>query len=139
MNRWKRIAMLGLTGALLPSCGLIKAPFRVAGAVVDHSYRAGKGLAKKTAKALEGDPDKKKEKKDAKKAPDKKQDPTHPARGGELPPGMPAGQPGELPPGAPADLPGELPPGMPPELPAELPPPNPNDTLPPLPEDPPPL
>ena len=41
---------------VLPSCGLIRAPFRVAGAVVDSGYRAGKKVAGKTAKALKKDP-----------------------------------------------------------------------------------
>ncbi|WAC20357.1 hypothetical protein OVA24_03065 [Luteolibacter sp. SL250] len=38
---------------LLPSCGLIKMPFRVAGAVVDGAYVGGKKVAKNTSDALE--------------------------------------------------------------------------------------
>lgn len=38
---------------LLPSCGLIKMPFRVAGAVVEGTYVGGKKVAKNTSDALE--------------------------------------------------------------------------------------
>ncbi|RYD37312.1 MAG: hypothetical protein EOP87_03800 [Verrucomicrobiaceae bacterium] len=56
MKRSGRIAgwALVLAGCwVLPSCGLIKMPFRVAGAVVDGAYVGGKKVAKNTSDALE--------------------------------------------------------------------------------------
>lgn len=38
---------------LLSGCGLVKAPFRVAGAVVDTAYEGGRKVAKSTSNALE--------------------------------------------------------------------------------------
>ena len=46
------LLVISSTG-LLTGCGLVKAPFRVAGAVVDSAYIGGKKVAKSTSVALE--------------------------------------------------------------------------------------
>ncbi|MCF7731397.1 MAG: hypothetical protein K9N23_06910 [Akkermansiaceae bacterium] len=125
---WRRFIAWFLLVALcwvLPSCGLIRAPFRIAGAVVDSGYRAGKKLVGKTAEATKRDP--------KTKTPEKnttQQDQPNPAEPDPRTSGD--DQAADTLPGAP---PG---PGVP--LPApDLPAAGPIDALPPLPEELPPL
>lgn len=111
----------------LPGCGLVKMPFRVAGAVVDGGYRATRHAARKTARMLEGDPAKKAEK-DKQKTAERQ----NKAAAQRQPQADDAGTTGQEP--APeVALPGDPPPEMTPlplpddptrlpDLPAELPP-----------------
>jgi len=46
---------LAICGWALSGCGLVRAPFRVAGAVVGHGYQTGKTVANKTSKLFERD------------------------------------------------------------------------------------
>ncbi len=48
---------------LCSSCGLVKMPFRVAGAVASHTYQAGKQVAKKIPRPKKADPKSETEKK----------------------------------------------------------------------------
>lgn len=114
--------------ALLPAvsgCGLVKMPFRVAGAVVDGGYRATRNAARKTARMIQGDPAQKAAKEKA--AREKEQEAaaaTDKARSQELET-IPAGSEPEV------TLPGDPPPDMTP-----LPPPDDPGLLPPPPEAP---
>jgi hypothetical protein len=47
------IVLLFVVCCVLPSCGLVKMPFRVAGAVVEGTYVGGKKVANSTSEALE--------------------------------------------------------------------------------------
>lgn len=53
MNRWLILALISCGCGALPSCGLVKMPFRVAGAVVDGVYVTGKGAVDASSSALE--------------------------------------------------------------------------------------
>lgn len=68
MNRISGHTLILTAGLLLPSCGLVKMPFRVAGAVVDGVYVTGKSAADATSDALE----RRKAKKEKEKAEEEK-------------------------------------------------------------------
>ena len=73
---------------LLAGCGLVKAPFRVAGAVVDSAYIGGKKVAKSTSDALEKRKQRKQKEEEeaAKKEAKEGQKPKPAEPGGLLPP-----------------------------------------------------